>query len=343
MTDTGEPGEAHEAPLQMVRLLAGFQISQALYCAAKLEVADRLADGPRTVDELAAETGADREALRRLLRSLAAIGVFTEPESDVFQRNALGAVLASDAPGSMRDLALMWMETHYAPFGELIDTIRTGANAATRHYGQPFFNWLGSNPEQVARFSSAMANLTDGIKRAAVSAYDFSGAGTIVDLGAADGALLAFVLANNPNVTGVAFDLPRVVAAAEATVVGYGLGERLTQTAGNFFDAVPTGGDTYVLSMVLHDWNDDDASLILSNISKAARPGTKVVAFELVVPAGNAPHMSKMIDLTMLGMLEGRERTDEEMRSIFERAGLTYDGSTGTPAPISIIEAHVPN
>ena len=187
-----------------------------------------------------------------------------------------------------------------------------------------------------------MANLTGGIKAGAIASYDFSGAGKIVDLGAADGALLANIISTTPDITGIAFDLPHVVAEAEPTVKGYGLGDRLTTQAGSFFEEVPSGADTYLLSMVLHDWNDADATRLLRNIRAAATPGARVLAFELVMPTDSEPHMSKMIDLTMLGMLNGRERTDLEMRELFEGAGFVYDGRVPTPTPISIIEARVP-
>jgi hypothetical protein len=241
----------------------------------------------------------------------------------------------------MRDLALMWMETHYAPFGELLEGVKTGASAATNHYGQPFFGWLSGQPEQADRFSHAMANLTNGIKAGAIASYDFSGAGRIVDLGAADGTLLARILHATTGVTGVAFDLPHVVAAAEPTVKGYDLGDRLTQSSGDFFSAVPDEGDTYIFSMMLHDWDDAQAAKILANLRAAARPGTKVVGFELVLPDDGGPHMAQMIDLTMLAMLGGRERTAAEYQSLFEAAGFSFAGVTATPTPMSIIEATV--
>jgi hypothetical protein len=326
----------------MVQLLSGFQVSQALYVAAKIGVADRLADGPVAVEQLASDLDADPLALSRLLRTLGALGVFSEADPGAYGLTPLGATLVSDREGSMRDLALMWMETHYAPFAGLLETVRTGDCAATEHYGQPFFSWLADQPEQVDRFSRAMANLTDGIKAGAIASYAFPQSGAIVDVGGADGALLARVLESAPAATGVVFDLPHVVAEAAPTLKSYGLGDRMTSEGGDFFEAVPAGGDAYLLSMVLHDWNDVDATRLLSNIRDAAAPGARVLAFELVMPPGDQPHMSKMIDLTMLGMLNGRERTETEMRSLFEGAGLTYDGTTPTPTPISIIEARVP-
>jgi hypothetical protein len=326
----------------MVQLLSGFQVSQALYVAAKLGVADRLVEGPVPVERLASDLDCNPLALSRLMRTLASLGVFSEVEAAAYGLTPLGATLVSGAEGSMRDLALMWMETHYEPFAGLLETVRSGESAATAYYGRPFFSWLADQPEQVHRFSRAMANLTNGIKAGAIASYAFPESATIVDVGGADGALLAKVLESTPHATGIVFDLPHVVADAAPTLQSYGLGDRLTSAGGDFFEAVPAGADVYLLSMVLHDWNDQDAIRLLGNIRDAAAPNAQVLAFELVMPTGDQPHMSKMIDLTMLGMLDGRERTNSEMQSLFERAGLAYNRVVPTPTPISIIEARVP-
>ena len=242
----------------------------------------------------------------------------------------------------MRDLALMWMETHYEPFAGLLGTVRFGQCAATGHYGRPFFSWLADQPEQVDRFSRAMANLTDGIKAGAINSYTFPESATMVDVGGADEHSSPECSKSVPNATGIVFDLPHVVAEAAPTLKSYGLGERLTSAGGDFFEAVPAGADVYLLSMVLHDWNDQDAIRLLTNIRDAGAPGAQVLALELVMPTGDQPHMSKMIDLTMLGMLNGRERTNSEMTTLFEGAGLVYGGVVPTPTPISIIEARIP-
>ncbi len=326
-------------PVQMMQMLAGFQISQALYVAAKLGVADQLLDGPRSVGDVADAVGAEPCSLGRLLRTLASLGVFTESEPGLFAVTPLGRTLASDEPGSMRDVALMWMETHYDPFSRLIDTVKTGATAADVHYGEPFFDWISDYPDQVGQFTGAMANLTTGIKAGAVAAYDFNGAGRIVDIGGADGALLAQILAGTPSTTGVTFDLPHVIAAADAAIKGHGLGDRLRAESGDFFEAVPTGADTYLLSLVLHDWNDGRAGQILGNIRQAAKPGATILALEPVMPAGDEPHMSKMLDLTMLAMTGGLERTEDEHRQLFERAGLTFHHVVSTPTPVSFVVA----
>lgn len=184
-----------------------------------------------------------------------------------------------------------------------------------------------------------MANLTEGIKFGAIVGHDFSGASRIVDVGGADGAFLAYILAAAPATTGVVFDLPHVVAEARPRLARFGLGDRLTMAAGDFFSAVPAGADTYLLSMILHDWSDAEALQLLASIRAAAPPGARLLAFELVVPDGGAPHMAKMIDLTMLGMLNGRERTQAEFRLLLEEAGFKFEGVSATPTPVSIITA----
>jgi hypothetical protein len=328
---------SHPPQVRMIQMLSGFQLSQALYAAAKLGVADRLAAGPVPVATVAADVQADAGAMRRLLRALASVGVFTET-ADGYRLTPLGETLRSDVPGSMRDLALMWMETHYEPFGGLLETVRTGECAATRHYGMPFFDWVGGRPEHIHRFNRAMANLTDGLKLGAVASHEFGAPRRVVDVGAADGALLAAVLRRLPDTTGVLFDLPHVVEAAGPTIKGYGLDERLETASGDFFQAVPTG-DAYLLGLVLHDWDDDAARRLLRNIAAAAEPGARLHMFEFVVPPGDQPHMAKMIDLTMLGMLDGRERTEQEFRELIESAGLRFDGAESTPTPISVVTA----
>jgi Dimerisation domain/O-methyltransferase domain len=201
--------------VQMVQLLAGFQVSQALYAATKLGVPDQLAAGPRTVQELAEMSGAQPSSLGRLLRTLAGLGVLVSSGSESYRLTPLGETLVEGVPGSMRDLALMWMETHYQPFSGLADTLRTGKPAAEAYYGEPFFEWLEGQPEQVHRFSAAMANLTDGIKLGALQSHDFGTPRSIVDVGGADGTVLAHLLRRLPDATGLVYDLPHVVKDAE--------------------------------------------------------------------------------------------------------------------------------
>jgi hypothetical protein len=325
----------------MVQMLAGFQISQALYAAAVLGVADLMAAGPVPAGVLAEQAGAHPPSLLRLLRTLASAGVFTEPEPGVFALTPLGATLTRSQAGSMRDLAIMWMETHYAPFGDLLHTVRTGEPAADHLYRQPFFSWLSGQPEQVTRFTRAMANLTSGIKNAAVPVLPLDGAQTIVDVGGADGTMLAAILSGRPGLHGVLFDLPHVLADAPKALADSGVADRVECIGGNFFESVPAGADCYLLSFVIHDWPDEAARRVLANIAAAGGSGARLMMIEFVVPPGDTPHMSKMIDLTMLGMLAGRERPEEDWRALLDSAGFTGIGVLPTGGPLSVIHATV--
>lgn len=260
----------------MVQLLAGFQIAQALYVAARLDVATALLEGPASVADLATRTGAQPDMLGRLMRSLAGLGVFRQTEPDVYALTALGETLADGTPGSVRDLALTWMETHYAAFGDLLEGVRTGEPAANLHYGRPFFDWLSTQPEQVQRFTKAMANLTHGIKTGAIAGYALPAGETVADIGGADGSVLGALLPADPD------------PARRRIVFG---------------------------------------------------PGADLVAIEFVVPPGDEMHMSKMIDLTMLGMLTGRERTLQEFDELFAGAGFRLERVVENPTPLSILEA----
>jgi hypothetical protein len=336
--------QAHEPPppVRMVELLGGFRISQALYAAAALGVPDQLVAGPAPVKALAERVGAHAPSLHRLLRTLASTGVFTEPQPGVFALTPLGQTLTSSQPGSMRDLAIMWMETHYAPFAELIQTIRTGRPAAEHLYGEPFFAWLSHHPEQTSRFTGAMANLTSGgFKSAAIASLPLDGTRTIVDVGGADGTVLATILAGHPHMRGVLFDLPHVITDAPRTLASHGVDDRVDCVGGDFFESVPAGADAYLVSVVLHNWPDQHAQRILANIAAAGGSGARLLMIEFVVPPGDTPHLSKMSDLNMLAMLDGKERTETEWRGLLTAADFTGIEIHQTGAPLSVIQATV--
>jgi hypothetical protein len=324
----------------MVELLGGFRISQALYAAAALGVADQLVAGPAPVKALAERAGAHAPSLHRLLRTLASVGVFTEPQPGVFALTPLGQTLTSSQPGSMRDLAIMWMETHYAPFAELIHAVRTGRPAAEHLYGEPFFAWLSHHPEQASRFTGAMANLTSGgFKTAAIASLPLDGTRTIVDVGGADGTVLATILAAHPHIRGVLFDLPHVITDAPRTLARHGVDDRVDCMGGDFFESVPAGADAYLVSVVLHNWPDQQAQRILANIAAAGGSGARLLMIEFVVPPGDTPHPSKMSDLNMLAMLDGKERTETEWRELLTAGDFTGIEIHQTGAPLSVIQA----
>ena len=325
------------APVQMTGLLAGFQVSQALFVVARLDLATVLADGSRTIDELAAATGAKADPIRRLIRSLAPLGIF-RTHGDTVEITPLGATLAEGRPGSVRDLALYWMETHYAAFGDLLHTATTGEPAATHHYREPFFDWISKYPSLVEVQNNAMGNVTRGVRAGMFDGYLLPPGHVVADIGGADGSMIAELLANDPDRQGIVFDLPEVVPAARKTLAASGLQDRVGAVAGNFFESVPAA-DVYILSYILHDWDDESSLRILRTVGKAAAPGARIVLVETVIPPGDAPHLAKSIDLTMLAMLTGRERTGTEYAGLLDGAGFTMDRIVPTSTPYSFIEA----
>jgi hypothetical protein len=335
------PMETHELepPVRMAQLLAGFQVSQALYAAATLGVADYLVAGPASVEILAERTGAHAPSLYRLLRTLASLEVFTEPEPGVFALTPLGRTLARNQPGSLRDLAIMWLETHYTIFADITRTVRTGQPAVEHVLGEPFFAWLAHHPESAARFTGAMTDLTSAIKAPAIASLPLGGTRTIVDVGGGDGTVLAIILAAHPSMRGVLFDLPHVAAGAPKTLAERGVSDRADCVAGDFFESVPAGRDSYLLSVVLHDWPDQQALSILRNTADAGGSGARLLLIEFVVPTGDTPHLSKLFDLTMLGMQPGRERTEPEWRALLAEAGFTGVRIRHTGSPMSVIHA----
>ncbi|MFJ9027656.1 methyltransferase [Streptomyces sp. NPDC102274] len=323
----------------MTQLLGGFQVSQALYVVAKLDVCTMLDDGPLTVADLAERSGVSADPLGRLIRTLTMIGVFRS-EGDRVATTPLGALLSRNHPASLEGAAALWMETHYGPFGGLLETVRTGVPGATRYFGKPMFEWLSEDPARSALMSRAMANVTGALREGVFDGYELPAGQMVADIGGADGSVLAQLIADRPERTGVILDLPAVEPAATSHLAERGLDDRITFTAGDFFESVPAA-DVYVLSFILHDWDDETSVRILESIRKAANPGTRLLVLEGVIPPGDTPHMMKMVDLTMLGMLPGRERTEPEYRTLLERAGFTLDRVVPTPTVFSIIEASV--
>jgi hypothetical protein len=323
----------------MIQMLSGFQVSQALYVVAKLGVATVLADGPRPVDELAALVAASPDALGRLIRTLTPLGLFQTTGDGRVEVTPLGLTLAAGRPGSVRDAALYWMETHYAAFGHLLHTVRTGEPGATHHLGQPFFDWIGADPELAALQSRAMATVTAGLKAGVFQGYELPGeAVTVADIGGSDGTVLAQLLASHPDRRGIVFDLPQVVPAAREAISRSGLAGRVEVIGGDFFESVPAA-DVYVLSYVLHDWDDESCARILRSIAEAAAPGARLVIIELVLSSGDEPDVAKMIDLVMLAMLSGRERTAAEYQALLAKAGFTLDRVVPSPSLFSFLEA----
>lgn len=335
---TAEPQIA-PAAARMHQLLSGFEVSQALYVVAELGIATALQQGPRPVEELAVRVGANADALERLIRFLAPLGVFHTSGRDV-ELGELGHTLADGPTDSMRDIARYLVRTHYAPFSRLLHTVRTGGVAASEYLGQPFFDWVNTTPGLAELQNSAMAGFTTGGRGDLLDRLQFPSGDTIADIGGADGTVLVEVLQRLPGRRGVVFDTPSVVATATARLEAAGLADRATAVGGNFFDAVPTA-DVYVLSAVLHDWDDAAALRILNTIRATGGRGAHLLLFELVVPEDDAPHVAKIIDFTMMTMLGGRERTESQWRQLLNEGGFTLDRITSGSGMYCALEATV--
>jgi SAM-dependent methyltransferase len=324
----------HNASQQIVRLGFGFAVSQALRVIIELGIPDLLAVSEQSVDELATATQSDADALYRVMRLLAPEGVFREVLPRHFELTEVGAVLRSDRPGP-GDYVRMINSEAYLAFEQLLHSVRTGKPAFDKVFGSPRFDWLSEHPEQAALFQRAMVALSLGSNEAVADAYDFTPFARVVDVGGGHGQLLSAILARNPHLRGVLFDLPSGVAAAQQ-----GAGGDLPRTefvAGNFFESVP-GGDIYVIKKVVHDWNDEHAAVILRNCRKAMQPNGKVLLAETLVPPGDEPDGIKNIDVVMLVVTGGLERTEAQYASLFGAAGLRLERVIQTRGPISILE-----
>jgi hypothetical protein len=335
-------GTEHEVPppVAMMGLITGYWISQAVGAVATLGVADRLANGPRTCDELAREVGADPQALYRVLRLLASIGVFVQAAPRSFELTALGETLRSDTPCSVRNFAIT--ETapgHWQPWGRLVESIRTGQPMARAALGMELFQWYAQNPGEAGFFNAAMGNLSALAAGELVRVFDFSAVRKAMDVGGAHGVLLASILRASPATQGILFDLPHVIATAGESITAQGLSERCELMSGDFFEAVPEGADLHLLKQIIHDWDDERATRLLRNCHRSLAPGGTLLLVEMVVPPDNQPSPAQAMDLNMLVILGGRERTEEEYQRLLSEAGFRLARVIPTHSPFSVIEA----
>jgi hypothetical protein len=331
--------EAGSAAL-VTGLIMGFQRSQAVLVVVRTGVATILEqEGPTTVTVLAARTGTRPEALRRLVRDLAPSGLFTTDGETVGITEA-GALLSEHHPRTLHGFTRTMVEQHYPAFAELEHSVRTGRPGAAEHYGAPWLEWVNANPERARVFARGMSDMTAVLKRGVFDGYRLPPGRVVADLGGSDGSVLVDLLTRDadPGRRGILVDRPATTPTAVPVLAAAGLSERVEIRDGDFFDAVPVA-DVYVLSSVLHDWSDAEDERILGTIAAAAAPGARLVVVEHVVPDDDRPHLAKDIDLTMLGMTTGTERTEPEFRELLDRAGFTLDRVVATPTAFSILEA----
>ena len=329
-------------PLALFRIATSYYVSQAIYAVAKLGVADLLGDGPRRPDELAKATGTNADALRRVLRLLASLGVFTEEAGGEFALTPIGTCLRSGVPGSMHAVVLLFGGITQQAWGDLMHSLRTGEPAFSHVFGMDSFAYMAQHPDEAANFDAAMAGFTRQIAIAVAASYDFSPFRRIVDVGGGSGALVAGILQANPTLTGILFDLPQVAERAKASIAALGLADRCAVVGGDFFKGVPEGGDAYLLKHIIHDWNDVRAAEILQSCCRAMGSAARLLIVEGVYPPridqSDASRGAAANDVNMLVCTGGRQRSEVEFRVLYKAAGLRLTRIIPTEARVSVVE-----
>jgi hypothetical protein len=337
-TETDRPA-APPPSMMIMQMAMGALMTQALGVAAKLGVADILADGHKNIAEIAADSGTHEQSLYRILRCLASANIFTETEDRTFRNTELSDLLRSNVQGSLKSAAVFMAEPwHFDAWANLMHSAKTGETSWDVTFGKSFFDWIQDKPEAAAIFNGAMTDMSMTGARSVVEAYDFSGITVLADIAGGHGYLLSQILKANPGLQGILFDLDSVIAGALPMLLQQGVADRVVTVSGDFFQAVPTA-DAYIMKHIIHDWDDERAVKILQSINRAMTGDGKVILVEMVVPPGNDPHPSKVLDLEMLTLPGGLERTADEYAKLFERAGFRLNRILPTKSHFSIIEA----
>ncbi len=314
-------------------------ITQALGAVAELNVADLLIEGARPISELATEAGAHEESLYRVMRLLAGYGVFSESAPRTFELTAQAEYLRTDAPDTLRDFAVFLADPiHNAAYAESLHSVRSGQTAFEKAHGAAIFDYFTGDHRFFQVFNNAMTANSGRLEGGISSSYDFSGFNTLADVGGGLGFLLMEVLRKNPDLKGVLFDLPEVVADAGPAIDAAGMTDRISRTGGSFFEEIPVRADAYMLKHVIHDWNDEQSIEILTNCTRSMQSDGRVLVIEYLVPENNEPHVSKLIDIEMLLIPGGRERTQSEFDALFSQSGLKLIDVVPTDSSICILE-----
>jgi hypothetical protein len=335
---TATPSNSQDPPPPLLfQMATAYWVSQAIYVAAKLGVADLLEAGQQSCAALATATGSDAPSLYRMLRALSSVGIFSHVGKSNFALSRLADPLRSDVPGSLKALVITMGEIHYQACGELLHSVRTGSTAFNHVFGTSLFDYLQQNADAADAFNRGMTDVSSLLAHAVLLAYDFSGISSLVDVGGGEGRLLRRILELNPGMTGIVFDLPKTVESANRVQTD---NQRCSYIAGNFFESVPDGADAYLLCGVLHDWDDDCAITVLRNCRRAAtKKNGRVLIVDTIVPDTNSASFSKLLDLNMMVMTGGRERTKSEFCALLDAADYRLTRVIPTMAPQSVIEA----
>jgi len=332
---------AKPPPAQMLDVITSYWVAFAVHAAARLGVADHLTRGPATSDELAAASKAHAPSLFRLLRMLAAQGIFRQREDGRFENTPLSETLRADVPASMRPFALMMLDGYnVVAWSHLLRSVQTGEESFTHVHGSPVFEYVASHPDKALEFGHAMTSISGAENPAIAAAYDYSKMSKLVDVGGGHGHLIAAILKKTPGLRGMVQDRPEVIqnASQQGPAKDPDIAGRLELVIGDFFQAVPKGADGYIMKYILHDWNDEQACRILANCRRAMTDGGRVLVVDNVIPAGNEDHWGKKLDVNMLVLTPGRERTAAEFHQLFSASGLRVQRIVPTACPLCIIE-----
>ena len=318
----------------------GYWFSQALHCAAALNLADIIhLNGPSKVSDLANKTGSNEKYLYRLLRLLASEEVFEETEKGVFTLTPRASQLRSDIPGSQYAMAIMSGSEHYTASSRMIDAVRGGRCAYEIAHGKPLFEYLKEHPGSARIFDMAMQSIHGTETKQMLEAYDFSKFETLMDIGGGNGSLLVEVLRANPKLKGVLFDQDHVIEAARVFLESHGVSSRCRLVSGDFFVSVPNGADACLLRHIIHDWDDETSVKLFKNIREVLPANGRLLVVEAVLPEGNTPHPGKLFDWIMMGIPGGVERTEDEFREILRKGGFKVERIVPTAGLNSVIEA----
>jgi hypothetical protein len=333
-----EPQPPHEILFGMV---LGIWAAQTVGTIARLRIPDAVAAGASTADAVAEKLSLDPNATYRLMRGAAAAGIFLRPDETTFLLSPLGEMLRSDVPGSLRSfLDVQTAPGHWLSWARLDGTVKEGKAQVEKALGSDIWTYFNQNPGELRTFAEAMTGLSTGLVGAVLEVHDFGEVSRVVDVGGSQGVFLAGVLSQRPAARGVLFDLPQVIAEAGEPLRRAGVADRVETVGGNFFESVPEGGDLYLLKHILHDWDDAACIKILENCREAMAPGGKVAVAEMVIGGyADPPGPAIFLDLNMMVMLPGRERTVEEFAALFAAAGLQLSKVVPTKSPIVLLEA----
>jgi hypothetical protein len=330
---------AAEAAATLRRFIMGFRATQLVYVAAKLGLADLLRDAPQPPYRLAQAVGAEPQALHRLLRALASLGVFAETANGDFALTPMAQLLQTGETGPLRSLALLYGEPWlWEAYGRTLYSVQTGRPAFEHTHGQSFFDYLHDHSAAATLFHDGMSGYSAQEAPAILAGYDFSGVERVVDVGGGQASLVTALLQAYPDLSAVILDLELAGAGARRALAKAGFAERGTFVTGDFFVSIPEGGDLYLLKSVLHNWDDAAAVRILRRCREAMTADARLLVIERVIPLGNAPAEAKLFDINMLVVIGGRERTEGEYRALFEGAGLNLTRIIPTDLPLSLIE-----